>query len=165
MQATLQLHVVAHTGLPYGAALHSMGLVTGTLRSCFLPYSQAEQPTSHILSLRKGQHPSCTVLCCALSTLLVSLCRLAVFHRLYQQAIALRQKMENRREDIKKTELESILQNKTTMSWISSEMMRDRSAGPFDNYGEMLYAESLESLARKRDKVSMSAHALWESTS
>lgn len=78
---------------------------------------------------------------------------LAVFHRLYQQAVALRRKMEMRREDIKKTEIESILQNKTTMSWISSEMMRDRSAGPFDNYGEMLYAESLESLARKRDKA------------
>jgi hypothetical protein len=31
--------------------------------------------------------------------------------------------------------------------------MRDRSAGPFDNYGEMLYAESLESMARKRDRV------------
>lgn len=86
-------------------------------------------------------------------------CRLAVFHRLYQQAVALRQKMENRREDIKKNEIESILQNKTTMSWISSEMMRDRSAGPFDNYGEMLYAESLESLARKRDKVGEQAAA------
>jgi hypothetical protein len=79
--------------------------------------------------------------------------RLAVFHRLYQQAVALRQKMEVRREDIKKSEIETIQQNKTSMSWISSEMMRDRSAGPFDNYGEMLYAESLESLARKRDKV------------
>lgn len=83
----------------------------------------------------------------------VPLRRLAVFHRLYQQAVALRQKMEVRREDIKKSEIETIQQNKTTMSWISSEMMRDRSAGPFDNYGEMLYAESLESLARKRDKV------------
>lgn len=90
---------------------------------------------------------------CLLVTVALVCCRLAVFHRLYQQAVALRQKMENRREDIKKNEIESILQNKTTMSWISSEMMRDRSAGPFDNYGEMLYAESLESLARKRDKV------------
>ena len=91
-----------------------------------------------------------TLLCCAAP---VSPCRLAVFHRLYQQAVALRQKMEMRRETVKKTEIESIQQNKTNMSWISSEMMRDRSAGPFDNYGEMLYAESLESLARKRDKV------------
>jgi hypothetical protein len=80
-------------------------------------------------------------------------CRLAVFHRLYQQAVALRQKMEMRRETVKQTEIDSIQQNKTNMSWISSDMMRDRSAGPFDNYGEMLYAESLESLARKRDKV------------
>lgn len=62
--------------------------------------------------------------------------------------------METRREVIKRSEMESIQNNKTSMSWISSEMMRDRGAGPFDNYGEMLYAESLESLARKRDKVS-----------
>lgn len=96
---------------------------------------------------------------CLLVTVALVCCRLAVFHRLYQQAVALRQKMENRREDIKKNEIESILQNKTTMSWISSEMMRDRSAGPFDNYGEMLYAESLESLARKRDKVGRQAAA------
>lgn len=61
--------------------------------------------------------------------------------------------MENRRELIKQSEIETIQNNKTSMSWISSEMMRDRSAGPFGNYGEMLYAESLESLARKRDKV------------
>lgn len=39
------------------------------------------------------------------------------------------------------------------MSWISSEMMRDRSSGPFENYGEMLYAESLEAMQRKREKV------------
>jgi hypothetical protein len=43
--------------------------------------------------------------------------------------------------------------NKTSMSWISSEMMRDRSSGPFENYGEMLYAESLEAMQRKREKV------------
>jgi hypothetical protein len=80
--------------------------------------------------------------------------RLAVFHRLYQQAVALRQKMEMRRDNVIKDELDSLAQHKTNMSWISSEMMRDRSAGPFGNYGEMLYAESLESLARKRDRVS-----------
>jgi hypothetical protein len=77
-----------------------------------------------------------------------------VFHRLYQQAVALRQKMEMRRDTVIKDELDSLAQHKTNMSWISSEMMRDRSAGPFGNYGEMLYAESLESLARKRDRVS-----------
>jgi hypothetical protein len=40
------------------------------------------------------------------------------------------------------------------MSWISAEMMRERGSGPFSSYGEMLYQESLESLARKREKVS-----------
>jgi hypothetical protein len=43
------------------------------------------------------------------------------------------------------------------MSWISSEMMRDRSSGPFENYGEMLYAESLEAMQRKREKVGAAA--------
>lgn len=79
--------------------------------------------------------------------------RVAVFHRLYQQAIALRQKLDFKRDETKRQEVESINANRTSMSWISSEMMRDRSSGPFDNYGEMLYAESLEALARKRDKV------------
>jgi hypothetical protein len=48
--------------------------------------------------------------------------------------------------------------NKTSMSWISSEMMRDRSSGPFENYGEMLYAESLEAMQRKREKVRVLLH-------
>lgn len=99
-------------------------------------------------------NPCYFVSCCCL--LLAG--RLAVFHRLYQQAVALRQKMEMRRDNVIRDELDSLAQHKTNMSWISSEMMRDRSAGPFGNYGEMLYAESLESLARKRDRVSVSPH-------
>ena len=31
--------------------------------------------------------------------------------------------------------------------------MRDRHHGPFDNYGEMLYAEGLEAAAMRRSKV------------
>ncbi|KAF6256830.1 hypothetical protein COO60DRAFT_1656523 [Scenedesmus sp. NREL 46B-D3] len=78
---------------------------------------------------------------------------LAVFHRLYEQAVALRSKLDDKRVAIKKEELDSIQANKTSMSWISSEMMRDRSSGPFVNYGEMLYAESLEAMQRKREKT------------
>ncbi|WIA42412.1 hypothetical protein OEZ86_008411 [Tetradesmus obliquus] len=77
---------------------------------------------------------------------------LAVFHRLYEQAIALRSKLDQKRDAVKQEEIESIQANKTAMSWISSEMMRDRSSGPFENYGEMLYAESLEAMQRKREK-------------
>jgi hypothetical protein len=32
-------------------------------------------------------------------------------------------------------------------------MMRDRTHGPFENYGEMLYAEGLEAAAVRRSKV------------
>ncbi|KAL6760366.1 hypothetical protein V8C86DRAFT_1773436, partial [Haematococcus lacustris] len=44
---------------------------------------------------------------------------------------------------------------RSSMSWISQEMMRDRTHGPFDNYGEMLYAEGLEAAAVQRSKASM----------
>jgi hypothetical protein len=39
------------------------------------------------------------------------------------------------------------------MSWISAEMMKQRNSGPYENYGEMLYAESLEGIARRRQKA------------
>ena len=32
------------------------------------------------------------------------------------------------------------------MGWISAEMMRSRNSGAFDNYGEMLYAESRDAI-------------------
>lgn len=77
----------------------------------------------------------------------------AVFHRLYQQALHLRAKMDHKRAELKQSELERIQAGRTSMSWISSEMMRDRGPGQHGNYGQMLYAESLESLARKREKA------------
>eukprot|EP00878_Enallax_costatus_P029279 GHUV01031729.1.p1 GENE.GHUV01031729.1~~GHUV01031729.1.p1 ORF type:complete len:246 (+),score=86.04 GHUV01031729.1:1192-1929(+) len=77
----------------------------------------------------------------------------AVFHRLYEQAVALRHKLEEKRHITKQGELDSIKQNKTHMSWISSEMMRDRGSGPFGNYGQMLYAESLEAMERRKEKI------------
>jgi hypothetical protein len=38
-------------------------------------------------------------------------------------------------------------------TWISQEMMRERTSGPYGNYGEMLYAESVEGIARKTQMV------------
>ncbi len=35
----------------------------------------------------------------------------------------------------------------------TQEMMKDRSCGPFENYGEMLYAEGLEAAAARKAKV------------
>lgn len=43
--------------------------------------------------------------------------------------------------------------NKLPMSWVSHEMMRERTSGPYANYGEMLYAESMESSLLRRQKV------------
>ena len=47
----------------------------------------------------------------------------------------------------------SLAAAKTSMSWISAAMMRERTNGPFENYGEMLYAEGLEAAALRRSKV------------
>jgi hypothetical protein len=57
-------------------------------------------------------------------------------------------------------EAAALAQERVNMSWISQEMMRDRTSGPFENYGEMLYAESIEGLARKRERVSRVACSL-----
>jgi peroxiredoxin family protein len=77
----------------------------------------------------------------------------AVFQRLYAQAIKLRGKLEQRRAAVAQEEEDKLNQSKVNMSWISQEMMKDRSHGPFENYGEMLYAEGLEALAKKQSKV------------
>ena len=69
----------------------------------------------------------------------------------------MRHKLEEKRHITKQSELDSIKQNKTHMSWISSEMMRDRGSGPFGNYGQMLYAESLEAMERRKEKVCICA--------
>ena len=50
-------------------------------------------------------------------------------------------------------EVSSVHHERTSISWISKEMMRERAAGPFDNYGEMLYAEGLEAAALRKSKV------------
>ncbi len=76
-----------------------------------------------------------------------------VYNRLYQHAIALRSKMEERREALQQEEAANVNSSRTAMSWISAEMMRERSSGAYDNYGEMLYAEGLEVMARRRDRV------------
>ncbi|KAF8057295.1 hypothetical protein HT031_006103 [Scenedesmus sp. PABB004] len=76
-----------------------------------------------------------------------------VFHRLYEQAVALRAKLDAKRSALEADEAAALAAQRRGMSWISSEMMRERSSGPFGNYGSMLYAESMESAARRKDKA------------
>lgn len=73
----------------------------------------------------------------------------SVFGRLYLQAWEIKQKIQERKRVLEQQADEAVAQQRAGMSWISQEMMRDRTSGPFDNYGEMLYAESLESRARR----------------
>jgi hypothetical protein len=56
---------------------------------------------------------------------------------------------------------EQLHNSKQPMSWVSHEMMRERTCGPYQNYGEMLYAESLEGLMLRRQKVSAGQRGLW----
>jgi len=76
-----------------------------------------------------------------------------VFERLYEHAITLRHKLEDKKHQVELEKEEALTSNKQHMSWISQEMMRQRNSGPYENYGEMLYAESLEGLARRRQKA------------
>ena len=78
---------------------------------------------------------------------------LAVFERLYEQAMGLRTKLEERRMAAVAAEEATLRASRGHMSWISAEMMRDRGPGPHGNYGEMLYAESQAAQARRREKV------------
>lgn len=81
-------------------------------------------------------------------------CSAAVYNRLYEQAVVLKHKLDERKHAIVTQELDNIRSGKTSMSWISQEMMKDRGSGTdYGNYGEMLYAESLEAMAKKKEKV------------
>ncbi len=74
-------------------------------------------------------------------------------HRLYSKAIDQAKRAEARRE-LQGVEVSaSLAASKQSMSWISKEMMKERTHGPFDNYGEMLYAEGLEAVAVRKSKV------------
>jgi len=46
---------------------------------------------------------------------------------------------------------------KLSINWVSQEMMRERTPGPYQNYGEMLYAESIEGIIRRRQRVGRGA--------
>jgi len=75
-----------------------------------------------------------------------------VFGRLYSNALDQRARHDARRKMQAVEELAG-LAHRGSMSWISSEMMRERNHGVFDNYGEMLYAEGLEAAALRRSKA------------
>ncbi|KAF5842487.1 hypothetical protein DUNSADRAFT_6731 [Dunaliella salina] len=73
--------------------------------------------------------------------------------RLYEGASELRRRQEAKRKAQQVEEARGINQSRSSMSWISQEMMRARSHGPFENYGEMLYAEGLEQAAVKNSRA------------
>uniref|UniRef100_A0A7S0R6Y6 PFU domain-containing protein n=1 Tax=Chlamydomonas leiostraca TaxID=1034604 RepID=A0A7S0R6Y6_9CHLO len=77
----------------------------------------------------------------------------SVFRRLYTNAVDLRSKHESKRKMAAAEVSQSMTAGRSSMSWISQEMMRDRTHGPFDNYGEMLYAEGLEAQAVRKSKA------------
>ena len=73
--------------------------------------------------------------------------------RLYNKAMDQARRAEARRAMQSAEVAASLAAAKTSMSWISAAMMRERTNGPFENYGEMLYAEGLEAAALRRSKV------------
>ncbi|EFJ40059.1 hypothetical protein VOLCADRAFT_120064 [Volvox carteri f. nagariensis] len=71
----------------------------------------------------------------------------SVYLRLYATAQERAVRLEERRRAANAEVVAALTQRRSTMSWISAEMMRGRGAnGAYDNYGEMLYAEGVEAL-------------------
>lgn len=77
----------------------------------------------------------------------------AVHNRLYSYAQDKAERLEHRRKLAEVEETAELLQKRASMSWISSEMMKGRGSGLYENYGEMLYAEGVESWMIKEKKV------------
>lgn len=75
-----------------------------------------------------------------------------VYSRLYDLASERARKMEERKRAKVDEEKRRLEESKVPASYISREMMRERGAG-CDNYGEMLYQESIKALEVKREKV------------
>lgn len=78
-------------------------------------------------------------------------------NRLYNGGVDQKKRTEAKLEEMRKDRdsMDARPDGKIRMSWISAEMMRERTHGPFDNYGEMLYAEALESTAIKKSKLAL----------
>ena len=79
----------------------------------------------------------------------------AVVNRLYSAAVDNKKRSEAKLEEMRKDRESISVDGKIRMSWISAEMMRERTHGPFSNYGEMLYAEAIESTAIKKSKAAL----------
>lgn len=77
----------------------------------------------------------------------------AVHNRLYNYAQDKAHKLAERRRMAEADETAGLMANRSSMSWISSEMMKGRGSGMYENYGEMLYAEGVESWMIKEKKV------------
>lgn len=77
----------------------------------------------------------------------------SVHLRLYSNAIDKQHRLEERRKLAAAEQVDSVVRSRRSISWISQEMMKERTHGPFENYGEMLYAEGLEQAAMRKSKV------------
>lgn len=78
----------------------------------------------------------------------------SVHLRLYATAQERTARLEERRRAANAEVVAALTQRRSAMSWISAEMMRGRGAnGAYDNYGEMLYAEGVESLMARLKRV------------
>ncbi|GFR40398.1 hypothetical protein Agub_g950 [Astrephomene gubernaculifera] len=80
----------------------------------------------------------------------------SVHMRLYATAQERAARQEERRRMANAEQVAAIAASRSSMSWISAEMMRGRGAGgAFDNYGEMLYAEGVESLMNRLKRAQL----------
>lgn len=77
----------------------------------------------------------------------------AVFSRLYALALEHRYRQSQRKKLHDDEEVAQLQASRSNISIVSSEMMRGRTAGPFHNYGEMLYAQGLNDAAKKKEKA------------
>lgn len=82
--------------------------------------------------------PCGTVLCVAVHIAQIyhtAPCRDSVHLRLFGLAADQARRLQDRREVLQGDAEASAQHARLRMSWISEEMMRERTAGPFDNYG------------------------------
>ncbi|KXZ44639.1 hypothetical protein GPECTOR_64g133 [Gonium pectorale] len=84
----------------------------------------------------------------------------SVHLRLYATAQEKAARLEERRRMAKAEQVAAIQASRSSISWISAEMMRGRGAGGmYDNYGEMLYSEGVEALMARLKRAELERRA------
>eukprot|EP00742_Colponemidia_sp_Colp-10_P009455 GILJ01010311.1.p1 GENE.GILJ01010311.1~~GILJ01010311.1.p1 ORF type:complete len:848 (-),score=134.53 GILJ01010311.1:87-2630(-) len=74
----------------------------------------------------------------------------SVFQRLHQQASMRKKQLEDWKATAENREKEDINKSKGQMTYVSREMMKQRTVGPYENYGQRLYEEGIKSLELKQ---------------